>query len=151
MGIFIWYRFQEELKNWHYYLNCADNSQQTTTSIPRALYRSTCVSQLQTCQGPKMKMRETVCHSGEGAIFSGGGEKHCLWCVLCLNFLTLVYILVVEPKSFTMDEFGAGTLSLCRVSDWWSRTWILASQVSIKVTREWELSFLTTKGEHLWH
>jgi len=50
-------------------------------------------------------------------------------------------------QSFTMDEFGAGTLSLCV---WWSRTWILASQVSIKITREWELSFLTTKGEHLW-
>jgi len=34
---------------------------------------------------------------------------------------------------------------------WWSHTWTLAIQVSIKVTREWELSFLTTKGEHLWH
>jgi len=27
----------------------------------------------QTCQGPEMKMRETVRHSGEGAIFFGGG------------------------------------------------------------------------------
>jgi len=54
---------------------------------------------LQTCQGPEMKMREgeTVRHSGKGAIFFGGGE-HCLWCGLCLNILTLVYILVVEPK-----------------------------------------------------
>jgi len=50
----------------------------------------------QTCQGPEMKMRETVRHSGKGAIFFGG--EHCLWCGLCLNFLTLVYILVVESK-----------------------------------------------------
>ena len=28
---------------------------------------------IQTCQGPEMKMRETVRHSGEGAIFFGGG------------------------------------------------------------------------------
>jgi len=32
---------------------------------------------------------------------------------------------------------------------WWSRTWILASQVSTKVTPEWELSFLTTKKRTL--
>ena len=31
----------------------------------------------QTCQGPEMKMRETVRHSGEGAIFFRRGE-HCL-------------------------------------------------------------------------
>jgi len=30
--------------------------------------------------------------------FFGGRREHCLWCSLCLNFLTLVYILVVEPK-----------------------------------------------------
>ena len=30
-------------------------------------------SKLQTCQGPEMKMRETVRHSGKGAIFSGEG------------------------------------------------------------------------------
>ena len=28
---------------------------------------------MQTCQGPEMKMLETVRHSGEGAIFSEGG------------------------------------------------------------------------------
>jgi len=44
---------------------------------------------MQTCQGPEMKMCETVRHSGEGAIFRGGGREHCLWCGLCLNFLTL--------------------------------------------------------------
>jgi len=31
----------------------------------------------QTCQGSEMKMRETVRHSGEGAIFSGGGGTAC--------------------------------------------------------------------------
>ena len=31
------------------------------------------MGQAQTCQGPEMKMRETVCHSGKGAIFFGGG------------------------------------------------------------------------------
>ena len=31
----------------------------------------------QTCQGPEMKMRETVRHSGEGAIFFGGGSTAC--------------------------------------------------------------------------
>ena len=31
----------------------------------------------QTCQGPEMKMRETVRHSGEGAVFSGGGSTAC--------------------------------------------------------------------------
>jgi len=37
-------------------------------------------------------MCETVRHSGEGTtFFSGGGG-------FCLNFLTLVYNLVVEPK-----------------------------------------------------
>jgi len=41
-----------------------------------------------------MKMRETVRHSGKGAFFRGGEEG----ALPCLNFLTLVYILVVEPK-----------------------------------------------------
>ena len=31
---------------------------------------------VQTCQGPEMKMFETVHHSGEGAIFFAG--EHCL-------------------------------------------------------------------------
>jgi len=34
---------------------------------------------LQTCQGPEMKMRETIRHLGEGAIFSAGrGREPCL-------------------------------------------------------------------------
>jgi len=162
-----------------------------------------------------MKMRETVHHSGEGTIFSGGAlpvmrplstfSDSCLHSCCrteeikftsALNQLlenqfkiydyftkkntkryqsdARTYTISVLPTPrilnghsatdrklcrcaaknestlaqwFTMDEFGAGTL--CCV--WWSRTWILASQVSIKVTREWEFSFLTTKGEHLWH
>jgi len=32
-----------------------------------------CEPRIQTCQGPEMKMRETVRHSGKGAIFSGEG------------------------------------------------------------------------------
>ena len=41
-------------------------------------------------------------------------------------------------QSFTMDDFWSReTVTVPCV--WWSRTWILASQVSIKVTREWEL------------
>ena len=33
---------------------------------------------IQTCQGPEMKTLETVRHSGEGAIFSGGSTDSCL-------------------------------------------------------------------------
>jgi len=32
---------------------------------------------IQTCQGPEMKMLETVRHSEEGAIFSEGGSTAC--------------------------------------------------------------------------
>ena len=136
---------------------------------------------IQTCQGPEMKMRQTVRHSGEGAIISGGMRPlskfsdSCLhscciteeikfsikpitrkpienlWLFYKIKYKTLsvrrtymyVYdISVANPaytkwtqchrpqisrcaaknestlaQSFTMDEFGAGTLSLCRVSD----------------------------------
>ena len=41
---------------------CLSDIQQTAVSI----------REKQTCQGPEMKMRETVRHSGEGAIFFRG-------------------------------------------------------------------------------